>query len=523
MPQDEPYLGHFLESEHARTIGSQLRRVSRDDVRTLGDAYDVSVDDDELDEIRDAINAMVDGLGVITGLPLTSVDDLGERSWSEPADNPFNAIATRCDVPPADTSGELSGLSIGVKDNVPVAGVPMHSGSDVLFGYIPPRDAPVVSRLRESGARIVAKTTMDEFAGGGGGTRNPQGAVQNPHDPSRAAGGSSSGSAVAVAASLVDAALGTDTGGSVRIPASFCGVVGFLPSYGVVPRTGVVEQTYTQDVVGPIANSTHDAARIYDAIAGPHDGDSSSLAAAGEDGYGAGGGRKAVENAPDLSELRFGRVSGGFGDGVDGAVASQVSASLDRLEDAGATIEEVSVPWVFEYDYEVKSIISYAELATHWRNGGAAFGRDGHVDERYQASFSRNRRAASGSLGRFFKTKLLAGAFLTDAYDGRLYTRARIARERIAESVRAAASSVDALVMPTMPGVAPKLEDATDPGYDYARNTRPATLARTPAITIPTEPVDGLPVGVQFIGERFDDAALLGIAAAAESVVTPRE
>ncbi len=497
-----------------------MRDLATDELVALGEQYGVPVADGEAGEIREEVDAFLASLDGLEELPLPggSVDVEG-RTWREPVDDPHNALAVECEVaPPDDADGALAGVSVGVKDIVAVAGVPMQCSSAVMRGYVPSSDAAVVERLLGAGASVAAMTNCDEFAASARGTTPVDGPTTNPHDPGRTAGGSSGGSAVAVATGRVDVALGTDTGGSVRIPASFCGVVGVKPTYGLVPLTGVVENTYTQDHVGPLAGTVADAARVLDAVAGPDDRDPASLGAAGRPGYRRGGYVDAVADPPAVADLTLGVLEPGLGDGVADHVVERTEAAVERLADAGAATERVDLPG-FEHGPAVKNALSLVELAAHWRAGGAPYRRGGVVDLDYQAALAERAAGSGGDLGPYYKSKLLAGARVIEAHDGVPYTRAQAAREVLRERFDAALSGVDALVLPTMPDVAPRVEDAADPGFDYGRNTRAADVTRLPAVSLPNGTHDGLPVGFQLIGGAFEEASLLGAAAAVEATL----
>ena len=492
-----------------------MRHLTEAELIALGERFGIDVDDARAAALTETVNAMLDDLDALDDLAL--VDDApsptgaaaGERTWSDPDGTPHGAVAVDCAVPPSAT-GHLDGVDVGVKDVIAVAGVPMRCGSATMRGFVPARDATVVDRLRAAGATVTAKTACDEFAGSARGTTGHGDPITNPHDDDRTAGGSSGGSAAAVAAGRVDAALGTDTGGSVRIPASFCGVIGYKPTYGLVPLTGVVENTYTQDHVGTFTDTVADAAALLDAMAGPDDADPASLGAAGRGSYRVGGYRDAVGEPPAVDDLEIGLLEEGLGDGVADGVADATAAAADRVDDAGAAVRPVSVE-SFHAGRPIKNALSFVELATHWRDGGAPYRRGG-VDETLQTGFARARAAASGELSDFYTSKLLAGAQVVDAHDGRPYVRAQAARERLREAFESALADVDALLLPTMPDVAPPIADVADWEHDYARNTRAANVTRLPAVTIPDGTVDGLPVGLQLIGAGFDDAHLLAVA-----------
>ena len=507
-----------------------LRDVSEREIRRLADAYELDVGASEEATLASAVNDRLDdGLDDLYEVPVADAPDApGERTWSEPTD-PYNALSVACHVPPTPTSSDLlAGTTVGLKDLIAVAGVPMQCASGVMYGFVPSGDATVTTRLRAAGGTITAKTNLDEFAGGGRG-QSFRGLVLNPHDEERIAGGSSGGSAAAVAADIVDVALGTDTGGSVRKPASFCGLVGLKPTYGLVPLTGVVENTYTLDHVGPIARTVEDAASVLAAIAGTDERDPASMAAAGADDYRVGDYVDAVRSPPPLSSLRIGVATQGLTDEIDPAIASRHGHAIDELEAAGAHVEECELPYLDQVKH-VKNVISYVELAAYWRDGGAPVRRGGVPNTFDQVGFARRARAGNGELNDFYRSRLLAGAWLMTAHDGRHYTRAQAARATIREALAETLSSFDAVVTPTVPRLAPLVAaaegstfdydglDASSP-YGYGRYTKIANVTGVPAVTLPNEAEDGPAVGLQLLGSRFDEETLLGVARRAAETI----
>lgn len=488
------------------------REVSEEEVAQLGNSFNLDVPEGELNHITNRVNKLLDGIVGLSEMPVDSREYSGPRSWQQPRDNPHNVIVTECDVAPTDShSGELEGMTVGLKDVIAVADIPMSCGSQVMTNFVPHRDAVVVDRLRHAGARITAKLNLGEFAATLLSMRlHP---VTNPYDDTRVAGGSSSGSAAAVALDIVDSAIGTDTGGSIRIPAAWCGVVGLKPTHGLVPQRGVVENTYTQDHVGPLTNTVEDAARVLEVIAGKDYHDPASMQASGHDDYAAGGYTEAVENPPEARELAIGVVSNAFDNEVDSSIVDRTWGTLDRIEDAGASVREVSVDY-FSKAKPIKNLLSFTELATHWRAGGAPFRRGGIVDEAYQEQFALRTKAANDALGEFYKCKLLAGAYIASYDHGRLYTRAQAAREVVHDEFDQLLSDFDVLAMPTATQKPPLLEDVWNHKFpfDVIRNTRHADVTKMPAITLPNGFVEGLPTGFQLMAPRFEEATLLGIA-----------
>lgn len=508
-----------------------MQELSERDIRELGDRFNIAVRDTEAAAVRDQVNELLANLDAVYDAPVRGhTVSTGDRTWRE-GDDEYNSLIVTCDVPPLeDHSGLLSGVSVGLKDVISVAGIPMTGGSEIMRGFVPSMDATVTERLRAAGATIAGKTNLDELtiAGAWGTTSDYRnGPVRNPHDPARVAGGSSSGSAAAVAGGLVDAALGTDTGGSIRTPASFCGIVGFKPTYGVVPATGVIETAYTQDHIGPMTATVTDAARVLEAIAGKDQRDAASFRAAGHVDYQVGGYVDAVDDPLSPSDVCVGVLEQGFGPDVTDAVEENTRQTIDILEDAGVEVRDVSIE-AFHHAKPAKNIISYTEEAAHWRAGGTAYRNNRTIDEEIGIALASRTRTSSEKLNRNAKGKLLAGAEVIHNQQGRHYLRAQEIRWTIRSQFQDVLESVDVLLTPTTPSVAPRLDtlegtygsamsesEGTD--FDYGRNIRVANLTQLPSITIPNGTADGVPVGLQLLGDAFDDAALLGIAASIES------
>lgn len=492
-----------------------MENVSQENIRSLGNRYRVDVSDSSLQEITSNVNELVSNINDINELTHPNLShqtkkiNTENRDWWEPTENPYNAISTDCDVS-AKNNGELSDIDVGLKDIIAVAGVPMRCGSAVMRGFIPGKDAVVVNRILAAGGNIVAKTNLDEFAGSARGTTGYGPNIRNPHDKSRTAGGSSGGSAVTVSTGNVDIALGTDTGGSVRIPASFCGVVGLKPTYGLIPLTGIVENTYTQDHVGIFSNTVYQTAQFLDVLAGPDENDQASMSAVGKPNYQCGGYKEAVSELKEIDSLDIGVIAEGKGDGISNRVNNKFDSICEELNNLGANVSEVSIQ-EFHCGKSIKNILSFVELATHWRDGGVPY-RRGTVDEIYQAGFAQARKASSAQLSSFYASKLLAGAHILETSDGRQYVQAQAAREELRKEVIKKFNQVDVLLLPTMPDIAPKIGNASNWEYDYARNTRLANVTRLPAITLPASVDEGLPIGIQLIGSEFGEKELLKIA-----------
>ncbi|MFB6160250.1 MAG: amidase [Haloferacaceae archaeon] len=505
-----------------------IRDVAGADVRRLAERFGIEVGEADVEGLTERVNdRLADGLDGVYEVPVASSPaDAGERRWSEATDE-YNALSATCHVPPRSDAGDLlDGTTVGLKDIIAVAGVPMGCASGAMHGFVPSADAAVTERLRAAGATITAKTNLDEFAGGGRG-KSFRGLIRNPDDEDRIAGGSSGGSAAAVAAGLVDVALGTDTGGSVRKPATFCRLVGLKPTYGLVSLTGVIENTYTLDHVGPIADSVVDAARVLEAVAGRDERDPASMAAAGRDRYRVGGYVDAARSPPPVEDLHLAVATQGVEDDIDETVTRRHRAALDRIEAAGATLERVAIPHL-DATKHLKNVLSYVELAAYWRDGGAPVRRGGVVDDFDQVGFARRARTGSAEVNDFYRSRLLAGARLLEANDGRHYTRAHAARRALRDELTDRLDGVDAILTPTSPYLAPTVERVTDPEFDpdgldrefgYGRYSKVGNVTGLPSLTVPNESEDGPAVGLQLVGGPFEEATLLAAAERIEATV----
>jgi aspartyl-tRNA(Asn)/glutamyl-tRNA(Gln) amidotransferase subunit A len=409
--------------------------------------------------------------------------------------------------------GPLAGVPVAIKDNLCTAGLETSCASRVLAGFLPRRDAAAVARLRAAGAVVLGKTNLDEFAMGSSTENSAHGPTRNPWDRTRVPGGSSGGSAAAVAAGLAPVALGSDTGGSVRQPAAFCGITGLKPTYGRVSRSGLVAFGSSLDQVGPLARSVEDAARILEVVAGP-DPDDATSARVPAGGYLEACGRGAAG-------LRVGLASSLLGDGVDPGCAAGVRAAARALVEAGASVEEVDLPhagWAIPVYYLVATSEASSNLA---RYDGVRFGpRAGHGDD-LRAMIRATRGAGFGPE---VKRRILLGTFaLSAGYHDAYYGRAMRARTLIRKDFEAAfARGIDAILLPTTPTPAfPLGEKVDDPLAMYLSDVFTVTinLAGLPAISVPAGTSGGLPVGAQLVAADFDEATLFRAGAAVEAAM----
>lgn len=419
-----------------------------------------------------------------------------------------------------DDKGPLAGVPVAVKDALCTMDLPTTAGSAILCDaidgseavnpYRPPYDATVVARLRRAGAVIIGKTNMDELAMGSSGENSAYGPSRNPWDPTRAPGGSSSGSAVAVAARITPASLGSDTGGSVRQPAAFTGTVGLKPSYGRVSRYGLVAFASSLDQVGPITLDVRSAATMLQVLAGHDELDATSLDRPVED-YVA-----RCDEAP--RGLRIGLPEEYFADGLDSAVDEAVRAAVARLEEDGATVHPVSLPHT-AHAVATYYVVATAECSSNLaRLDGVRFGHrtktPTDVGELY-------RRSRSEGFGDEVKRRILLGTYVLSAgYYDAYYAQAQKVRTLIARDFERVFEDVDVIATPTSPTLAfPLGSRVDDPLSMYLSDvyTLPASLAGVCAVSLPCGLASGLPIGLQIIGPAFGEGTLLRAAAAVEA------
>jgi aspartyl-tRNA(Asn)/glutamyl-tRNA(Gln) amidotransferase subunit A len=394
---------------------------------------------------------------------------------------------------------------MAVKDNICQSGLPTTCGSRHLAGFRAPRDATVVRRLREAGAVLLGKTNLDEFGMGSSTEHSALGPTRNPWDGERVPGGSSGGSAAAVAAGSALGALGSDTGGSVRQPAAFCGLVGLRPTWGSVSRSGLVAFASSLDQVGPLARSVDDCELLFNVIAGRDPLDSRTVD------------RPAGDGPPDMAGLRIGVFRGG---GVpDAEVARCFDGALRHLEDLGCRLETVDLPH-HEYGVAVYAFIAAAEASSNLgRYDGVRYGRREGEDGGLRAMYDETR---SRGLGPEVKRRILLGTHALQAgYADRCYLQAGRVRTLIRDDHRRAFERVDVVCCPTTLTPAFRLGERTDKPlrmYESDVNTVGSSLAGLPAVSVPCGlAADRLPVGLQFIGPAHGEPALLGVARAYEA------
>jgi len=436
-----------------------------------------------IDRLNPKINAIVFGQG--------SLKDRAQDHESRSVNN---------------TSLPLAGTPVVVKDNIAVKGWPLTCGSKILSGYISPFNATVIDRLVLAGAAIIGKSNLDEFAMGSSTEYSSFGPTKNPWSTDCVPGGSSGGSAAAVAAGLAPFALGSDTGGSIRQPASFCGIVGFKPTYGRVSRYGLVSYGSSLDQIGPMANNVKDAAIVFDVISGHDPCDSTSL----PDSQGSA--LASIEAAKDLRGKKIGMIVELNGLGVHEDIISSVKQAAEVFRNLGASLEPVSVPSL-GHCVPAYYILATAEASANLaRFDGVRYGQ--RVEDSGASINDIYRKSRSSGFGDEVKKRILLGTFVLSAgYYDAYYGKAMAVRKKITTDLEQVFTQYDLLLSPTAPTTAYKIgEKSNDPLSMYLGDicTISANLAGSPALSVPCGfDKSGLPIGLQLMGAKGRDELVL--------------
>ncbi len=469
--------------------------------------------------MSDLHNLSVKALATLLQTKEVSAVEVATRFLARMGGNPHNAFldidseATLAQAQASDaklangTAGPLEGVPVAHKDVFVTRDFATTAGSKMLSGYRSPFDATVVQGLRSAGMVTLGKLNCDEFAMGSANENSAYGAVTNPWDTARVPGGSSGGSAAAVAAGLAPAATGTDTGGSIRQPASFCGITGIKPTYGRASRYGMIAYASSLDQAGPMARSAEDCALLLSAMCGPDpDRDSTSLDVPAED--------FTLSLGAPLDGLRIGIPKEFFGDGLHADVRAAVDLALAELTKQGAKLVPISLPRT-ELSIPVYYIIAPAEASSNLsRFDGVKFG---HRAKDYTDLESMYKRSRAEGLGSEVKRRIMTGTYvLSHGYYDAYYLQAQKIRRMIADDFQNAFKDCDVIAGPVAPSVAWKLgENAGDPVADYLADifTLPASLAGLPGMSVPAGfGAHHMPVGLQLIGNYFKEAQLLNVA-----------
>jgi amidase len=432
----------------------------------------------------------------------------------EGAENRYNAWYVKTTVKGA-PSGKLAGKTVALKDNICLAGVPMMNGASTLRGYVPDVDATVVTRILDAGGTIVGKVHCEYFCFSGGSHTGAAGPVHNPRRMGYSAGGSSSGSAVVVAAGEVDMALGGDQGGSIRIPSSFCGTYGMKPTHGLVPYTGIMPIELTLDHTGPMTRTVADNALLLEVIAGPDGLDPRQYAP------------QTAEYSKALGQgangLKIGVVKEGFGHpNSESDVDVKVRKGAELFGKLGATVEEISLPmhragpaiWSpIALEGATELMMKGNGMGTNWRGLFITSLLDAHAAWHHRAD----------ELSDTLKISMLLGHYFTKHYRGHFYAKAQNLSRKLRAAYDAALADCHLLLMPTLPIKATPLPPADAPrevtiqrAFEMIANTAPFDATGHPAMSLPCGMSDGLPVGLMLIGKHYDEAAIYRAAHAFE-------
>lgn len=448
----------------------------------------------------------------LTQSVLSRIEAVEERVKAFLTVTPEQALAQAEAIDTRRAQGEtllpLAGIPVALKDNLCTTGVTTTAGSRILHNFVPPYDATVVRKLREAGAVMVGKANLDEFAMGSSTENSGFHTSHNPWDLDRVPGGSSGGSAAAVAAGEALIALGSDTGGSIRQPASLCGIVGMKPTYGRVSRYGLIAYASSLDQIGPLSKDVRDCALMLNVLCGPDPLDSTSTDI----------------NVPDFTAALHGDVKGlrigipkeYFGAGVTPEITAVVQQAIVQLTAQGATIDACSLPYT-DYSLAAYYLIAPAECSSNLaRFDGVKYG---HRTKELAGHIGLTEKTRDEGFGAEVKQRIMIGTYaLSAGYYDAFYKRAQQVRTLIRRDFDRAFETFDALLTPTSPVVAPRIGEKTDPLAMKLLDicTIPVNMAGLPAISLPCGFVNGLPVGLQLIGKAFDEATLLRIAFAYE-------
>ena len=409
--------------------------------------------------------------------------------------------------------GPVEGVPCAIKDNILIEGKKCTAGSKILENYIAPYDATVIKKLKTAGAVFLGKANMDEFAMGSSTENSGFGVTHNPHDLERVPGGSSGGSAAGVAADECVYALGSDTGGSIRQPASFCGVVGLKPTYGAVSRYGVMAMASSLDQIGPLAKNVADCKTVFDVIRGKDKYDSTSF-------------DRKIENLKfKIENLRIGLPKEYFAKGIDPTVEKLVRDAIAKMEKQGAKIEEISLPHS-EYALASYYIIMASEVSANLaRFDGVKYGFSAGGDANLETNdlLSVYLKSRQHGFGNEVRRRIILGTYsLSSGYYDAYYLRAQKVRTKILTDFKNAFSKVDLIMTPVAPTTAFKIgEKASDPVQMYLSDiyTVPVNMAGVPAMAMPCGKVNNLPVGLQIIGPHFSEESIFAAGQIVENLL----
>ncbi len=495
---------------------------SRADLMAIAESFQLHFDEAAMATMQSLVTGAIASYDVVDALAEQDRPSAPERACATPdaADNPLNAWYVTAEITGAG-SGPLDGKRVAIKDNVMVAGIPMMNGSASLQGFVPVEDATVVTRILDAGGTVAGKAVCEDLCFSGGSHTSANGPVLNPWDTTRSTGGSSSGSAALVAAGAVDMAVGGDQGGSVRMPASWCGIVGLKATHGLVPYTGGFPIEATLDHLGPMARTVHDTAVLLSAIAGPDGSDPRQAGAPSGIDY--------TDGLDDgVSGKRVGILREGFA--VAGLsepeVDDAVRRAAQRFTELGAEVVEVSVPEHTDAVHVWNVIATDGATWQMLRGNGYGYGYKGRYSPEMMDHYARGLAKNFDAVSPTVQFVALCGQYMLDNYNGTHYAKAQNLSTRIRAAYDAALRDVDVLVLPTHPMRATVIPPADAPIDEYVvralemiGNTAPFDVTGHPAISVPAEVTDGRPIGMMIVGKHWDELGVLSFARAYESLV----
>lgn len=494
-----------------------IHRPTQEQLREIAEDFGMHMSAQELNEYLTLMGGTLDAYDAVHCLPdyLPKVKyprTPGYRPSAE--ENPLNAWYVKTRIEGA-ADGPLKGKEIVVKDNVCIAGVPMMNGSATMEGYVPDIDATIVTRMLDAGATILGKTHCESFCLSGGSHTNATGPVRNPHNPERSAGGSSSGSGALVGANEVDMAIGSDQGGSVRMPSAFCGCYGMKGTHGLVPYTGAMPIEMTVDHLGPITNNVADNALLLETLAGADGLDPRQ--------YNVQTARYTEALGQDPAGMRVAIITEGFGhENSEADVDEAVRAGADRLKALGVEVDEVSLPmhalapaiWTpIAMEGLVSMLMEGNSMGSNWKGLYNTSLLDAHAAWRQRAD----------ELSPSLKICMFVGKYFQKYYRGHYYAKAQNLNRQLRAAYDAVLKDYDALLMPTVPMKATPLPAPDAPlelqiqrAFEMVTNTAPFNATGHPSMSLPCGMRDGLPVGMMLTGKYYDESSIYKLAHAFE-------
>lgn len=511
----------------AKSNTQGIRRPSAEELRSVAEYYNVTLNNSELEDYDELVDALLDSIDIVDDYPEPRFD-VHEREYTDRSasyrptedEDPYNAWILKCRVEGSD-DGPLAGMEVGLKDSIALAGYELTCGSSLLEGYVPQIDATVATRLLEAGATITGKLNMESFAWSGSSDTSDFGTVPTPHDDDHLAGGSSSGSGAAPAAGDCDIAIGTDQGGSVRVPSAWCGLVGLKPTTGLVPYTGIVSIDRGYDHPGPQTRTVETNAAALQAIAGVDVQDGLRMDPRQPRNIETGNYVDAVEGG--VADLEIGVLEEGFDwDVSDEEVDEAVYDSVEVLEELGATADPVSV------ELHRLAVPLWTAAAVQ---GGADLIEGETVGSSYKGwywsdmaeTFGKFRQARANAFPPTVKSSLLTNGHLQNERNIELYAKAKNIALDAERQYNRILEDYDALVLPTTPMLPYERNEDLSRVERVGRtltnlsNTAMFDLTSHPALTVPCAKSDGLPIGLMVVGSHFDEEMLYRIAGAFEN------